>query len=185
MSRPIKWSRDLHAIREKALHSRTETWARLEIEHLFNVGRATAQTLMKAIGEIQPVAGAHFVERQALVTFLEVMIASPDLETAYRERLADAALPPKSKSLRISLPEGLRSTTVRELPAHIRLTSGRLEIDAVTAVDLLEALTLLARVMQDDLDQVCNLVEPPRRTTEPVDEELREFFLRLRHVDTE
>ena len=63
MARPVKWSRDLYPIRERATHARTETWSRKDIEELFGVGRATAQILMKAIGEIQPVGGAHFVER--------------------------------------------------------------------------------------------------------------------------
>jgi hypothetical protein len=63
MGRPVKWSRELHSIRERAALARTETWGRVDIEGLFGVGRATAQTLMKAIGEVQPVGGAHFVER--------------------------------------------------------------------------------------------------------------------------
>jgi hypothetical protein len=44
MGRPVKWSRDLHSIRERAAHARTETWGRVDIEGLFGVGRATAQT---------------------------------------------------------------------------------------------------------------------------------------------
>lgn len=52
MGRPVKWSRELHSLRECAAHARTETWGRLDIEQLFGVGRATAQTLMKAIGEV-------------------------------------------------------------------------------------------------------------------------------------
>ena len=38
MARPVKWSRDLHPIRERAAHARTETWGRLDIERLFGVG---------------------------------------------------------------------------------------------------------------------------------------------------
>ena len=48
MARPVKWSRDLHLIREKTARSRTETWSRVDLEHPFGVGRATAQMLMKA-----------------------------------------------------------------------------------------------------------------------------------------
>jgi hypothetical protein len=50
--RPAKWSCDLHPIPERATHSKTETWSRKDIERMFDIGRATAQTLMKAIGEI-------------------------------------------------------------------------------------------------------------------------------------
>src|SRR5579875_742727 len=70
LARPLKWSRDLHLLRERASRSRTETWSRTDIEQLFGIGRASAQSLMKAIGEVQAVAGAHFVERPALLAFL-------------------------------------------------------------------------------------------------------------------
>ena len=79
MARPVKWSRDLHPIRERALRSRTETWSRLDIQHLFTVGSSSAQSLMKAVGEVQ-VAGAHFVERQALLAFLDEMVTAPSVE---------------------------------------------------------------------------------------------------------
>ena len=42
MGRPVKWSRELHSIRERAALARTETWGRVDIEELFGVGRATA-----------------------------------------------------------------------------------------------------------------------------------------------
>ena len=58
MPRPVKWSRDLHTIRERATRSRTETWSRQDIEQLFNVGRASAQFLLRAIGGVATVAGA-------------------------------------------------------------------------------------------------------------------------------
>ena len=39
MGRPVKWSRELHSIRERAAHARTETWSRVDIEELFGIGR--------------------------------------------------------------------------------------------------------------------------------------------------
>src|SRR5579875_2112591 len=102
MARPVKWARDLHLLRERASRSRTETWSRQDIEALFGVGRATAQTLMKAIGEVQSVAGAHFVERPALLAFLDQVIKAPSVEEALRGRLAAAEPVPRAKALRIS-----------------------------------------------------------------------------------
>lgn len=40
---------------------------------------------MEAVGEVQPVGGAHFVERASLLSFLDEMIVAPDLEVALRE----------------------------------------------------------------------------------------------------
>jgi len=79
-----KWSRDLHSIRERASLSRTETWGRTDIERLFEVGRATAQSLMRAIGEVQSVGRAHFVEHTFFISLLDERISAPNLEEAFR-----------------------------------------------------------------------------------------------------
>jgi hypothetical protein len=180
MARPVKWSRDLHLIRERALLSRTETWGRSDIERLFNVRRATAQTLMKAIGEVQTVAGAHFVERVGLLDFLEAMIGAPDLDQALRARIREAASPPSSKPLRVALPHDLRSVMVRDLPANISLSKGRLEITAESTTSLLESLALLAQAMQNDLAQIRSTLEPPTMQTVAEDDELHRFLSTLR-----
>ena len=183
MGRPVKWSRDLHSIRERAAHDRTETWGRKDIERLFGVGRATAQSLMKAVGEVQPVGGAHFVERSSLVSFLDEMIVAPDLELALRRKLFEANPPPRPKPLRIVLPHDLRSATVKDLPESVRLLPGRLEITANSAEGIIESLFLLAQVMQNDLLQVQNLLEPPPMPPPIEDEDLRRFLFSLREAE--
>ena len=161
MARPVKWARNLHLLRERASRSRTETWSRQEIENLFTVGRATAQTLMKAIGEVQNVAGAHFVDRPSLLTFLEAMIAAPSVDQALRARLAEAQPVPRPKTLRVSLPADLRHAMLPDLPTNITLGPGRLEIRAETAESMLESLVALAMVMTNDLERFRSVVEPP------------------------
>jgi hypothetical protein len=88
---------ELHSIRERAAHARTETWGRVDIEELFGVGRATAQALMKAIGEVQPFGGAHFVERSSLLSFLDAMIDTSDFVRAFRNRVRVADAPPSTR----------------------------------------------------------------------------------------
>jgi hypothetical protein len=180
MGRPVKWSRDLYAIRERAQRSRTETWSRKDVEALFGVGRATAQTLTKAIGEVQNVAGAHFVERASLLAFLDAMVTAPSVEEELRHRIAAADSPPAAKPLRISLPNDLRSVTFRDLPSTITLSPGRLVIEAGTAAGIVERLALIAQALQNDLNQFERLVEfpPPARTQ--VDDELKALFDTLR-----
>ena len=160
MARPVKWSRDLHLIREKAARSRTETWSRVDLEHLFSVGRATAQMLMKAVGDLQFVGGAHFVERTSLLRFLDAMIAAPSVNEALRTRMLEAEPAPRPKALRVSLPNDLRNARLPDLPANITLASGRLEIIAPSAVEMLESLVALAMVMTNDLDRFREVVEP-------------------------
>ena len=154
----------------------------MDIEQLFGVGRATAQTLMRAIGEVQPVGGAHFVERSSLLSFLDAMIEAPNFDQALRSRVREADVPPSPKPLRIALPADLRSIMFRDLPANISLTPGRLEITAPSAEAMLESLALLAQAMQNDLDSVRAKLDPPVGS-QPVDEELQALFAALRSTD--
>ena len=178
MARPVKWARDLHLLHERAAASRIETWSRQDIEHLFGIGRASAQTLMKAIGQVQAVGGAHFVERSALLAFLEVMIAAPSLEEAFRTRVQEALPPPRPTPLRVSLPADLRHTMLPDLPANILLQPGRLEIRADTAVNMLESLVALAFAMQNDLDRFRAAIELPPATES--EEALQALLQRIR-----
>ena len=180
MARPVKWSRDLHTIREKAAHSRTQTWSRQDIEHLFAIGRASAQSLMKAIGEVQAVGGAHFLERTSLLCFLDEMIAAESVEAALRHRLLEAEAPPAPKPLRVAIPADLHSVMVRELPDTIRLSPGRLEICAPDATSMLESLALLARALQNDVESAEAIWNPAPRSTMDHDDDLEAFLVHIR-----
>ena len=180
MARPVKWSRDLYPIRERAAHSRTETWARKDIERLFDIGRASAQSLMKAIGEVQAVGGAHFVERSSLLAFLDEMVEAESVENALRHRLLEAQAPPAPKPLRVALPVGLRNVMLRDLPENIKLTRGRLEISASDTIGMLENLALLAQALQNDLTSAQMLWDPPPETQKNSDDDLGAFLRHLR-----
>ncbi len=179
MARPLKWSRDLHPIRERASHSRTETWSRQDMQDLFGIGVSSAQTVMKAVGQVATVGGAHFVERSALLAFLDQMIQVPSVEEEMRLRLAEAEPVPRPKTLRITLPPDLRNAMMPDLPSNIVLEPGRLEVRAESALAMLESLVTLAMVMQNDLDRFQAAIEP-RSTRAGVDDELRSLFTQLR-----
>ncbi|AXC10229.1 hypothetical protein ACPOL_0872 [Acidisarcina polymorpha] len=94
---------------------------------------------MKAIGEVQPVGGAHFVERTSLLGFLDAMIAAEDFDEAFRSRMREADAPLSTTPLKVSLPANLRTVMLRDLPPNISLTPGRLEIIANSSVAMLES----------------------------------------------
>ena len=50
---------------------------------------------------------------------------------------------PRPKTLRVSLPSGLRHAMLSDLPPNVMLEPGRLEIRAETAVEMLESLATL------------------------------------------
>ena len=181
MPRPVKWARDLYSIRERAANSSTETWSRVDIEKLFDVGRATAQTLTHAIGEVNPVAGAHFVDRNSLLAFLDEMIKAPSVEEGLRIRLDQAASPPRRRPIKVSLPYDLQVTLARDLPAHIRITTGVLTIQAEEMEHLLESLVHLARVLECDFEGVQKLLEPLKPPAN--DDSLRAFVEKIRSYE--
>ena len=181
MPRPLKWSRDLHAIRDRADRSRTETWSRRDIQDLFSIGASSGQSLMRVIGEIQVVGGTYFIDRSSLLGFLDSMVAADSIEEAMRERLENAARVPRPRSLRVVLPAEFRRAMMPDLPANITVEPRRLEVRADSAVAMLESLVMLATVMQNDLDRFQQAIEPPM--TIDADKELRSMFDRLRNPE--
>ena len=179
MARPVKWSRDVHPIRERANRSRTETWSRQDIEGLFEISRASAQNLMKAIGEVQAVGGTHFVDRASLLGFLDQMVAADSFAEALRSKHESAEPVARAGSLRLSLPEDLRRVTLKDLPASVTLNPGEIRVRGENAEQLLEGLVVLAQVMQNDLESVRMRLDPPSAEG-PIDEELRNLFANMR-----
>ena len=181
MARPVKWSRDVHPIRERAARSQTETWSRQDIERLFEISRASAQNLMKAIGEVQVVGGAHFVDRASLLKFLDQMVAADSIDEALRSKHESAEPVTRSSKLRISLSGDLRRATLKDLPETIALSPGEIRVTGANAERVLEGLLLLAQVMQNDLDSVRARLDFPVGS-QPVDEDLRTLFASLRQT---
>ena len=179
MARPVKWSRDVHAIRERAARSRTETWSRQDIERLFGISRASSQNLMKAIGEVQAVGGTHFVDRASLLGFLDQMVAADSVEEALRSKHESAEPVPRPSTLRLSLPEDLRRVTLRDLPESVVLSPGEIRVTGANAEQVLEGLIVLAEVMKNDLDSVRMQLDPPLGQASK-DEELRNLFTNMR-----
>ena len=179
MARPVKWSRDVHLIRERAARSRTETWSRQDIERLFGISRASAQNLMKAIGEVQTVGGTHFVQRSSLLGFLDQMVAADSVDEALRSKHESADPVPRANTLRLSLPEDLRRVTLKDLPERVVLGPGEIRVTGANAEQVLEGLLVLAQVMQNDLDSVRMRLDPPH-LEQSLNEELRDLFCSLR-----
>lgn len=179
MPRPVKWSRDLHPIRDRANRSKTETWSRRDIEDLFGIGPSSAQSLMKAIGEVLTVGGTHFVDRTSLLGFLDEIVRAESVEEGLRLRLERAAPVRRPAPLRVSLPSELRRATLADLPGNVEVREGEVRLTGSNAEEVVEGLLLLAQVLQNDLDSVRARLDPPPGPPQ-VDEGLREMFSSLR-----
>jgi hypothetical protein len=153
VARPVKWVTRLYEIRQRVLNSKIETWDRQAIENLFDVRRVTAQSLMRAIGELSNVAGAHLTSRSSLLDFVDYVLAADDMELAVRTRIdTAAAAPSQKKGLRLPIPDELRAVRLADLPKHIKIAPGLLTIEGADAFEILTQLAVLARALDNDLD---------------------------------
>jgi hypothetical protein len=153
LARPVKWIARLHEIRQRVLNSKIETWDRQAIENLFDVRRVTAQSLMRAIGELSNVAGAHLTSRASLLDFVDHVLAADDMDLAVRTRIdTAAAAPSQKKGLRLPIPDELRSVRLADLPKQIKIAPGLLTIEGAGAFEILTHLAVLARALDNDLD---------------------------------
>lgn len=91
--------------------------------------------------------------------------------------------PPRSKTLRVSLPEDLRRAMLPDLPASISLSPGNLHIQAEIAEEMLQSLLALAMVIQNNLDHFRAVIEPRPAMPEVDDNDLRGVFERLREAE--
>lgn len=180
MARTLSWRQRIHEIHERVQNSVVETWSRRDIENVFELKRAAAQQLMKAIGEIQNVGGVHLVDRNTLLAFLEQIEQSADPEAARREKILLAEPVPRPRHLKNTLPEGLRSVMVRDLPPEIVLEHCRLEIIGRNAEEIFGCLLMLAQAIQNDMATAAEILDPAPTVRPVEDDDLRELFADLR-----
>ena len=185
MARTLKWRDRIHEIRDQVKNSVIETWSRRDIENLFDLKRAAAQQLMKAIGEIQSIGGVHLIDRSALLTFLNQIIQAENPEMVLREKLELADPVPRPRHLKYTLPDGLRSVMIRDLPEGIKLDRGRLEITGRGAQEIFQQLVILAQAIQNDIDTATDLLDPPAIPPAIENHELRDLFADLRRREQE
>ncbi|RZU29056.1 hypothetical protein [Edaphobacter modestus] len=176
MPRKIKWRHDIHTILSTVRNSKIETWTRANVEWAFCVSRGSAQTIVKAVGDVQDLGGKHVVSRSSLLAYLEAMINADDLHLAHKTRLDTYEPVPKVKGLQIKVPDDLRTIMVRDLPPEVTLEPGRIEILGANSEMLVERLLLLAMALQNDLETAAQRMDPPRRHSERIDDELRAMF---------
>jgi hypothetical protein len=179
MARTLKWRARVPEIRLRVEHSVIETWTRRDVEDLFALKRAAAQLLMKAIGEVQNIGGTHLIERNSLLAFLDQIERAENPEAARREKILLAEPVPRPRQLKNTLPQGLRSVMVRDLPAAIALQYGRLEITGKNAEEIFGRLLMLAQAIQNDMATAAEMLDPPPTPPSVENDDLRELFADL------
>jgi hypothetical protein len=185
LARQVKWRHHVHSIASTVQNSKIEAWTRVDLERVFCVSRASAQTIMRAVGEVQDIGGGkHIVDRTSLLSYLEAMIGADDLRSAHKARLEVSEPVPKVRAITKKIPDDLKTIMVKDLPAEITLEPGRIEIRGENSEVLVERLWSLAMALQNDLNTAAQMLDQPRQEFQPVDDELRSMFQDLREQET-
>jgi hypothetical protein len=183
LAKTISWSDRAYNIRERVSRSSLQTWRRRDIEDLFEVKRASAQNLMRLVGNVQSIGSTHFLDRSALLLFLDEVVAADRVSEAVAKRLVVTEPTPSRRSrkmLRFALPRELRSVMAKDLPSNIEVSAGSLRIRGADAMEIVRSLHLVAQALQNDLDTMQSLLDPPVPQPQVDDSEIRSMFERLR-----
>jgi hypothetical protein len=183
MAKTHSWAPRATEILARAQAASRQSWRRPDIERLFEVKRATAQTLMKLIGGVHLVGATHLVDRSSLVAFLEDVLDAPTVADGVARRWLAAEPAPDGRGLRqlhTDLPPDLHSIMARHLPPAIALQPGALVITGADSTEILEHLCLLAQALQNDLATIQTMLDPPPTVPSVEQDELRAMFARLR-----
>ena len=183
LAKTISWSDRAYSIRERVSRSSLQTWRRRDIEDLFEVKRASAQNLMRLVGNVQSIGSTHFLDRSALLLFLDEVVAADRVSEAVAKRLVVTEPTPSRRSrkmLRFALPRDLRSVMVKDLPRNIEVSAGSLRIRGADAMEIVRSLHLVAQALQNDLETMQSLLDPPVPQPQVDDAEIRSMFERLR-----
>ncbi len=121
MAKTHSWAPRAPEILARVAASSRQSWRRIDIERLFEVKRATAQTLMKLIGGLHLVGATHLVDRSSLLSFLEEVLETPTVGEGVARRWLAAEPAPDRRGLRqlhTALPVDLHSIMARDLPSN-------------------------------------------------------------------
>jgi hypothetical protein len=87
LARTLTWRDRIPEIRQRVENSVVETWTRRDLENVFELKRAAAQLLMRAVGEVHNLGGIRVVNRNSLLAFLDQIKQSDDPEAVRREKI--------------------------------------------------------------------------------------------------
>jgi hypothetical protein len=163
LPKPIKWAKEIHAVRERVANSKTETWSRQDIMWAFDLRPAAAKELMTRIGNTHMIGSTRFVGKGDVLSFLDAMIKADkddNLREALASRSVEVGMPPQNRRTRFPLPRDAESTTLQQLPEAITLSPGRIIIDGESFEDLLINLYLLGQALQNDSVNMRRALEP-------------------------
>lgn len=170
MARPITWLPRLHEIRRRVADSVRSHYTRRELEVLFQIQQGAASRLLEIVPTL-PVNGSYLAEREGLLSFLD-KVAETDDVTSLMRRLREEKQTPTRRSVRRMVRRDTAPVSLAGVPDALRLDRGHVQIHFETMEELVNALWILARILDDDLEEFTRQYEPikPQETDQAAED---------------
>lgn len=176
MARPITWLPRLHEIRRSVAGSVRSHYTRSELEALFQIQQGAASRLMEIVPTLKVNSG-YLADRDGLLAFLDKVMEAEDVTILMRQLKAEKNAPSR-RSVRSMVRRDTAPVSLAGTPDTLRMSRGHLEIEFGTVQELATTLYILARILDDDLEEFARQYEPIKAETmnEDADEVERMFY---------
>jgi hypothetical protein len=178
MARPITWLSRAREIRLSVAASVRSHYTRRELETIFQVQQSAAARLMEVLPTMR-VGTGFLVEREAVLAFLDKVLQVEDVNALMVQLRAEKGAPVRRK-MRSLVRRDLAPVGLTGLPETVKLERGRVELQFTTLDELVTDLFMLARMLDDDLEEFARVYEPVRPVTADNDkQEIQQLFKAL------
>jgi hypothetical protein len=182
MARPITWLPRLHEIRRSVADSVRSHYTRRELEALFQVQQGAASRLLEIVPTLK-VNGSYLAEREGLLAFLDRISEADDVTTLMRRLKAEKNAPSR-RSVRTMVRRDTSPVSIAGMPDALKIERGHLLIDFGDMQELVQTLYILARILDDDLEEFARAYEPMRKNeVDEGGEDVRRLFAELEKME--
>jgi hypothetical protein len=170
-------------MRRAVENSQQSHYGRKDLQRLFQLQQAAAGELLDDLPTVA-MWGALAVERNSLLHFFDLVDAADDVPALFDQLRANKELVSRKKPRAVTRSD-YEPLALNSLPAWIKLSRGRLEMDFADCQQFSEGIILLVRTCLDDAGvlEFCRRYEPEHAKTADVD--LVWLRDRLRDLDAE
>lgn len=182
MARPITWLPRVQEIRRKVADSVRSHYTRRELEVLFQIQQGAASRLLEIVPTLT-VNGSYLAEREGLLAFLDKVLQTEDVTSLMRRLRAEKQTPTR-RSVRNMIRRDTSPVSLAGIPDTLQLNRGHLEINFQTMEELINTLYILARILDDDLEEFAHQYEPAKANEiDQTREEVRQMFADLEQME--
>jgi hypothetical protein len=182
MARPITWLPRVQEIRRSVAESVRSHYTRRELEALFQIQQGAASRLLEIVPTLA-VNGSYLAEREGLLAFLDRVSETEDVTTLMR-RLREEKRTPTRRSVRNMVRRDTSPVSLAGIPDTLHLSRGHLDINFQTMEELVNTLYILARILDDDLEEFAREYEPVKpNEIDEGREDVKRLFAELEELE--